>query len=74
MNEIGRPMTLTPGYANDHRVSLARGGGNELSNRQMLCATCHAWKTIHERPNFRCASRLTIELLAYMEAPYTENE
>ncbi|MCC7291477.1 MAG: HNH endonuclease [Phycisphaerales bacterium] len=30
----------------DHAVALARGGTNEWSNLQTLCASCHSRKTI----------------------------
>jgi 5-methylcytosine-specific restriction endonuclease McrA len=30
----------------DHIMSMARGGGNEASNLQLLCASCHSRKTV----------------------------
>ena len=33
----------------DHRVSLANGGTDNLSNLQALCLTCHVDKTNRER-------------------------
>lgn len=33
----------------DHIIPLSEGGGNESSNLQLLCVTCHARKTRSER-------------------------
>ena len=33
----------------DHIVPLFKGGGNERENLQILCANCHAAKTLEER-------------------------
>jgi len=35
-----------PGRHVDHIVPLSRGGGDEESNLQTLCASCHSKKTV----------------------------
>ena len=42
----------------NHRKPLRRGGKNCVSNGQMLCRHCHAYKTFTER-NRGCASART---------------
>ena len=47
----------------DHIVALAKGGTGERSNYQLLCASCHALKSIHDQgKNPRLRKRRTIGL------------
>lgn len=39
----------TIGSHADHIIPKAQGGGNERENYQLLCADCHADKTIREK-------------------------
>ena len=45
----------------DHIVPKAKGGTDERSNYQLLCASCHALKSIHDQgKNPRLRKRPTI--------------
>jgi 5-methylcytosine-specific restriction endonuclease McrA len=44
-----------PDLAVDHRTALADGGGNDLSNLQLLCPVCHLAKTVAEKRARRAA-------------------
>lgn len=41
-----------PGDHVDHIIPLAKGGDNDLSNLQPLCASCHSSKTVREDGGF----------------------
>ena len=45
-------MLLPAEWQIDHIVPLFAGGGNEMSNLQVLCANCHAEKSCRERRNY----------------------
>jgi 5-methylcytosine-specific restriction protein A len=47
--ECTRADRITPGSHADHIVPLAKGGSRERSNYQLLCASCHALKSIHDQ-------------------------
>jgi len=40
-------------YEDDHWQALGRGGGNELSNRRLICIPCHKLKTFGRKHNRR---------------------
>jgi 5-methylcytosine-specific restriction protein A len=40
---------VTPGSHADHIVPLAKGGSSDRSNYQLLCASCHALKSIRDQ-------------------------
>lgn len=44
-NDIRR---FTLGTHADHKIPLAKGGTGDRSNYQLLCAACHAAKSIHD--------------------------
>lgn len=46
---------ITPHY--DHRIPLAIGGSDTITNIQALCATCHAEKTKFDRLEISRARR-----------------
>ncbi len=57
----------------DHIVPKWKGGSNDPSNRQLLCANCHEDKTLEERKEF------TPEMIERMRQPalgrkYSEEE
>jgi predicted HNH restriction endonuclease len=39
---------VSASYEIDHRIPLWKGGTNEISNLQCLCAECHSQKTVQE--------------------------
>ena len=41
--------TLTHKFQIDHKIPIASGGSNDLSNLQLLCCACHSEKTKKER-------------------------
>jgi 5-methylcytosine-specific restriction protein A len=51
----------TPGTHADHVIAKAKGGTDDRSNYQLLCASCHAAKSIHDQgKNPRLRKRPTI--------------
>ncbi len=55
------PPRVTAGTHADHIVSKAKGGTDDRSNYQLLCASCHALKSIHDQgKNPRLRKRRTI--------------
>jgi len=61
--ECTRQRKLRVGTHADHVVSKAKGGTDDRSNYQLLCASCHALKSIHDqgknpRLRKRCATGL----------------
>ncbi len=51
---------LSAKFEVDHKVRLADGGGNAISNLQALCTSCHASKTsIENRGELKCSMCLT---------------
>jgi 5-methylcytosine-specific restriction protein A len=54
---------FTLGTHADHIIPLAKGGTGARSNYQLLCASCHALKSIHDQgKNPRLRRRRTIGL------------
>lgn len=47
--ECSRQGRQTVGTHADHIVSKAKGGSDHRSNYQLLCASCHALKSIHDQ-------------------------
>jgi 5-methylcytosine-specific restriction protein A len=47
--ECGRQGRTRVGTHADHIVPLAIGGTGDRSNYQLLCASCHAAKSIHDQ-------------------------
>ncbi|MEA1015597.1 HNH endonuclease [Sphingosinicella sp. LY1275] len=61
--ECTRNGRTTPGTHADHIVPKAKGGTDERSNYQLLCASCHALKSIHDQgKNPRLRKRRVIAL------------
>ena len=61
--ECKRNGRTTVGTHADHIVSKAKGGTDDRSNYQLLCASCHALKSIHDQgKNPRLRKRRTIGL------------
>ncbi|MBO9519789.1 MAG: HNH endonuclease [Porphyrobacter sp.] len=47
--ECTRNGRVTAGSHADHVIPKAKGGTDERSNYQLLCASCHAAKSIHDQ-------------------------
>lgn len=47
--ECTKQGRYTPGTHADHIIPKAKGGTDERSNYQLLCASCHAAKSIHDQ-------------------------
>jgi 5-methylcytosine-specific restriction protein A len=47
--ECSRQGRTSAGTHADHIVSKAQGGTDDRSNYQLLCASCHALKSIHDQ-------------------------
>ena len=47
--ECTRQGKVRVGTHADHRISKAKGGTDDRSNYQLLCASCHALKSIHDQ-------------------------
>jgi 5-methylcytosine-specific restriction protein A len=64
--ECSRQGRTTPGTHADHIVPLAKGGTGDRSNYQLLCASCHALKSIHDQgKNPRLRRRRTIDVTGW---------
>jgi 5-methylcytosine-specific restriction protein A len=61
--ECTRQGRTTPGTHADHILPKAKGGTDLRDNYQLLCAPCHAAKSIHDQgKNPRLRKRPTIGL------------
>ena len=58
-------QVLPAAYQIDHRIPLASGGADALSNLQALCPNCHAAKTQREAVQRRLAAESTEKTAAY---------